>query len=61
MDREEALERAVEQAGPGDVVLSLGKGHETAQTVRGVDHSFPEREILARIAASREGRAGGRE
>jgi UDP-N-acetylmuramoyl-L-alanyl-D-glutamate--2,6-diaminopimelate ligase len=58
MDREEALARAVDLAGPGDVVLALGKGHETVQSIAGVDHPFPEREILARVAASRDGRRG---
>jgi UDP-N-acetylmuramoyl-L-alanyl-D-glutamate--2,6-diaminopimelate ligase len=55
MDREEALARAVELAGPGDVVLAAGKGHETVQTIAGVDHFFPERDILARLAARRDG------
>jgi UDP-N-acetylmuramoyl-L-alanyl-D-glutamate--2,6-diaminopimelate ligase len=58
MDREEALARAVEMAGPGDVVLALGKGHETVQSIAGVDHPFPEREILAKVAAARDGRRG---
>jgi UDP-N-acetylmuramoyl-L-alanyl-D-glutamate--2,6-diaminopimelate ligase len=55
MDREEALRRAVEEAGPGDLVLAAGKGHETVQSIGGVDHPFPEREILARLAAERDG------
>jgi UDP-N-acetylmuramoyl-L-alanyl-D-glutamate--2,6-diaminopimelate ligase len=45
----------VELADAGDVVLALGKGHETVQAIAGVDHPFPEREILARLAARRDG------
>lgn len=57
MDREEALAFAVQEAGPGDVVIALGKGHERVQSIGGVDHPFPEREILARLAARRDGEA----
>ena len=38
-DRAEAILRAVDAAGPGDVVLIAGKGHETGQTVG--DQVFP--------------------
>ncbi len=55
MDREEALAHAVNIARNGDLILALGKGHETYQSIAGVDHPFPEREILARLAARRDG------
>lgn len=55
LDREEALALAVERAGPGDVVLACGKGHETYQEIGERKLPFPEREILARLAAEREG------
>jgi len=55
LDRERALTRAVELARPGDTVIALGKGHETYQEVAGVKHPFDEREILARLAAERDG------
>ncbi|NNE43035.1 MAG: UDP-N-acetylmuramoyl-L-alanyl-D-glutamate--2,6-diaminopimelate ligase, partial [Gemmatimonadetes bacterium] len=55
LDREEALRAAVASARAGDVVIALGKGHETYQAVRGENHDFPERRILARIAAERDG------
>ncbi|HMB68986.1 MAG TPA: UDP-N-acetylmuramoyl-L-alanyl-D-glutamate--2,6-diaminopimelate ligase, partial [bacterium] len=58
MDREEALDFAVREARPGDVVIALGKGHESVQIVGGVNHPFPEREILARLAARRDGDTG---
>jgi UDP-N-acetylmuramoyl-L-alanyl-D-glutamate--2,6-diaminopimelate ligase len=57
LDRHEALEHALRIAHDGDLVLALGKGHETYQTIAGVDHPFPEREILARLASRRDGEA----
>jgi UDP-N-acetylmuramoyl-L-alanyl-D-glutamate--2,6-diaminopimelate ligase len=58
MDRERALARAVEAAGEGDLVLACGKGHEAVQSIAGEDQPFPEREILARLAARRDGAKG---
>ncbi len=55
IDREEALARAVEIAESGDLVLALGKGHETYQAIAGIDHHVPEREILTRLARRRDG------
>lgn len=48
-DRRAAIEKAVEMASPGDVVLIAGKGHETVQIVQGTAHHFDDREE-ARIA-----------
>ena len=48
-DRAAALRRAAEIAGPGDVVLVAGKGHETYQEIRGVRHHFDDREMLRTI------------
>ncbi|HKS43890.1 MAG TPA: UDP-N-acetylmuramoyl-L-alanyl-D-glutamate--2,6-diaminopimelate ligase, partial [Amycolatopsis sp.] len=45
-DRRAAIERAVELAGSGDVVLIAGKGHETGQEVAGVVHPFSDRDEL---------------
>jgi UDP-N-acetylmuramoyl-L-alanyl-D-glutamate--2,6-diaminopimelate ligase len=59
LDRERALARAVELARPGDVVIALGKGHEEYQEIAGVKHHFPERSLLARLGAERDGEAGG--
>ncbi|MCD6320912.1 UDP-N-acetylmuramoyl-L-alanyl-D-glutamate--2,6-diaminopimelate ligase, partial [Candidatus Bipolaricaulota bacterium] len=41
LDRKRAIERALELAGPGDIVLIAGKGHERHQLVRGrkIPHS----------------------
>ena len=39
LDREAAITEAIRRAGPGDVVLIAGKGHETYQEIRG--HRLP--------------------
>lgn len=48
-DRAEAIRAAVESAGPGDVVLLAGKGHETYQDVHGEKRPFDEAQIVARL------------
>ncbi|GLQ30880.1 UDP-N-acetylmuramoyl-L-alanyl-D-glutamate--2,6-diaminopimelate ligase [Litoribrevibacter albus] len=40
VDRREAIEKAINQAGPEDTILIAGKGHETYQEVCGVKHHF---------------------
>ena len=55
LDRARAIERAIEQAGPGDVVLVAGKGHEQGQEVGGTTTPFDDRDVareaLRRLAA----------
>ena len=51
LDREEAIKTACALAGPEDVVLVAGKGHEPYQEVKGVRHHFDDREVLARYLA----------
>jgi UDP-N-acetylmuramoyl-L-alanyl-D-glutamate--2,6-diaminopimelate ligase len=46
VDRKEAILRAVELADPGDLILVLGKGHETGQEINGVKIPFSDQEIL---------------
>ena len=46
-DRRRAIERAIGAAGPGDIVLVAGKGHETYQDVAGVKHPFDDRAVAA--------------
>ena len=48
LDRETAIKTACALAGPQDVVLVAGKGHETYQEGKGVKHHFDDREVLAR-------------
>ena len=45
-DRKEAIRMAVGLARPGDVVLVAGKGHETYQEVKGVNHPFDDATVL---------------
>lgn len=52
-DRRRAIERAIGAAGPGDIVLVAGKGHETYQDVAGVKHPFDDREVAAAALAAR--------
>ena len=40
-----AIERAVAEAGPGDVVVIAGKGHETTQTIGETVLPFDDREV----------------
>jgi UDP-N-acetylmuramoyl-L-alanyl-D-glutamate--2,6-diaminopimelate ligase len=47
-DRREAIKTAVMLAGPGDVVLVAGKGHETYQEIMGVKYHFDDREELTK-------------
>ncbi|MEK6649110.1 MAG: UDP-N-acetylmuramoyl-L-alanyl-D-glutamate--2,6-diaminopimelate ligase [Actinomycetota bacterium] len=54
VDRTNAIKYAVAQARTGDIVVVLGKGHETGQEVAGVVYPFDDRLVLA---AAIEGRA----
>jgi UDP-N-acetylmuramoyl-L-alanyl-D-glutamate--2,6-diaminopimelate ligase len=49
VDRKFAIEQALELAIKGDVVLILGKGHETGQEINGVVHPFDDREIAQEL------------
>jgi len=48
-DRERAIEMALDQARPGDIVLLAGKGHETVQILRDRTIDFDDREVARRI------------
>ena len=41
-DRRRAIDFAIGESGPDDIVLIAGKGHETYQDVRGVKHPFDD-------------------
>jgi len=53
-DRRRAVHRAVGEAGKGDVVLVLGKGHEQGQEVAGTVTPFDDRVVLAELLAGTE-------
>jgi UDP-N-acetylmuramoyl-L-alanyl-D-glutamate--2,6-diaminopimelate ligase len=48
-DRAKAIEAAIASAGPGDVVLLAGKGHETYQDIRGEKLPFDEAAIVSAL------------
>jgi UDP-N-acetylmuramoyl-L-alanyl-D-glutamate--2,6-diaminopimelate ligase len=56
VDRREAIERAVEQSEPGDVVLIAGKGHEKYQQIGDRVLPFDDGEIARRALARRRRR-----
>ena len=51
-DRERAIRKAIEEAGPGDVVILAGKGHETYQILRDGPIPFDDREVAQRVLRS---------
>ena len=53
-DRIKAIEFAIENHLPGDVILLAGKGHETYQEINHVKHHMDEREIVAEILERRK-------
>ncbi|MCX7946010.1 MAG: UDP-N-acetylmuramoyl-L-alanyl-D-glutamate--2,6-diaminopimelate ligase [Hydrogenophilus sp.] len=63
LDREEAIEQAVAEAKAEDVVVILGKGHESFQEVRGERRPFSDiasaRAALRRRGGSSGGTSGG--
>jgi UDP-N-acetylmuramoyl-L-alanyl-D-glutamate--2,6-diaminopimelate ligase len=44
--RSDAIRAAVMLASPGDIIIVVGKGHETYQEMKGVRHHFDDREEL---------------
>jgi UDP-N-acetylmuramoyl-L-alanyl-D-glutamate--2,6-diaminopimelate ligase len=52
--RREAIASAVGQAGPGDIVLIAGKGHEQGQTIGTKTLPFDDVEVARTVAAARK-------
>ncbi|MEN1941699.1 UDP-N-acetylmuramoyl-L-alanyl-D-glutamate--2,6-diaminopimelate ligase [Luteimonas sp. MJ174] len=52
-DRAAAITRAIGAAGPGDIVLVAGKGHEPYQEIDGVRHPFDDRDVARRALEAR--------
>ena len=49
-DRKAAIAAGMDDAGPGDVLLIAGKGHETSQTVGAEVHPFDDRAVARQLA-----------
>jgi UDP-N-acetylmuramoyl-L-alanyl-D-glutamate--2,6-diaminopimelate ligase len=58
VDRQEAIERAVREAAPGDLILIAGKGHEKYQVIG--DRVLPFDDVEVARAALERRRAGSR-
>jgi UDP-N-acetylmuramyl-tripeptide synthetase len=56
-DRRRAIALAIEEAGPGDVVLLAGKGHENYQEVGGTRRPFDDGQEARAVLQKHEGRA----
>ena len=56
-DRARAIAAAIAQAGPGDIVLVAGKGHEPYQEIAGIKHPFDDTDVAARALLARQGGA----
>jgi len=54
LDREKAITYAITEARPRDVILLIGKGHETYQLCGKEKHPFDERKIVAQAIKMRE-------
>lgn len=54
-DRRAAIERALMEARPGDVICLAGKGHETGQIIAGKTYPFDDREEAAKVLRRLEG------
>jgi UDP-N-acetylmuramoyl-L-alanyl-D-glutamate--2,6-diaminopimelate ligase len=52
-DRERAIELALDQARPGDIVLIAGKGHETKQVLKDRTLELDDREVARRLLRQR--------
>jgi UDP-N-acetylmuramoyl-L-alanyl-D-glutamate--2,6-diaminopimelate ligase len=52
-DRAAAIARAIGEAGPNDIVLIAGKGHETYQEVAGKKYPFDDTQIARKALEGR--------
>jgi len=58
-DRRDAIREAIAAAGPDDVVLLAGKGHETYQIRGTTSYPFDERAVVAELTAAGAAGVGG--
>jgi UDP-N-acetylmuramoyl-L-alanyl-D-glutamate--2,6-diaminopimelate ligase len=59
LERARAIELAIELAGPEDLVVIAGKGHERVQEVGGVELPFSDVDVARAAIARRASRAPG--
>ncbi len=52
IDRYEAIREALSRAGPGDMVIIAGKGHETTQVFNGWARPFDDRLVIRELLAA---------
>ncbi|HYY42541.1 MAG TPA: UDP-N-acetylmuramoyl-L-alanyl-D-glutamate--2,6-diaminopimelate ligase, partial [Pyrinomonadaceae bacterium] len=57
VDRRAAIQRAITEAQPGDVVLIAGKGHEDYQIIGTEVHHFDDKEVAREALAARKDEA----
>ncbi len=55
VDRRRAIDLAIREARPGDVIVIAGKGHETTQTIGDVATPFDDREVAREVLADLTG------
>ena len=60
VDRRQAIERAIDMAGSGDLVLVAGKGHEKYQSIGGQTVPFDDVEVARTALSRRRSRQGVR-
>ena len=53
-DRARAIARAIGEAGPNDIVLIAGKGHEPYQEINGVKHPFDDTTVARQYLEERQ-------
>jgi UDP-N-acetylmuramoyl-L-alanyl-D-glutamate--2,6-diaminopimelate ligase len=53
-DRKEAIKTAISLAGPEDILLIAGKGHEKYQEIKGVKHPFDDKQVLMELFSTLE-------
>lgn len=49
VDRKEAIKTAISLAGPEDIILVAGKGHEKYQEIKGVRNHFDDKEVVMEL------------
>jgi len=54
LDREEAIQKAVRYANPGDFIVIAGKGHETYQEIMGKKYQFDDRIVVKEAISHKE-------